>query len=110
MKVVGRGKWVGMDIYAGKDLIVIRVDNMRRDYDRVEGGIGMSYDEIKGVTMSVSRYFHMLSKITCLRLQTSFYHHQTAPSTCIFLLAFCKLSPCLIMTTLLFVYFLSLIT
>ena len=37
---------------------------MRRRYDRVEGSIGRSYDEIKGVTMSVSRYFHMLSKIT----------------------------------------------
>ena len=37
---------------------------MRRDYDRVEGSIGRSYDEIKGVTMSVSRDFHMLGKIT----------------------------------------------
>ena len=27
---------------------------MRRGYDRVESRIGMSYDEIKGVTMSVS--------------------------------------------------------
>ena len=35
---------------------------MRRGYDRVE--IGMSYDEIKGVTMSVSRDFDMLGKIT----------------------------------------------
>ena len=37
---------------------------MRRGYDRVEGSIGRSYDEIKGVTMSVSRKFHMLSEIT----------------------------------------------
>ena len=50
---------------------------MRRGYDRVEGSIGRSYDEIKGVTMSVSRDFYMLGKITtgkkvekldCLRL------------------------------------------
>ena len=37
---------------------------MRRGYDRVEGSIGRSYDEITGVTMSVSRNFHMLSEIT----------------------------------------------
>ena len=37
---------------------------MRGGYDRVEGSIGMSYDEIKGVTMSTSRNFHMLGKIT----------------------------------------------
>ena len=37
---------------------------MRRGYDRVEGSIGRSYDEIKGVTMYVSRDFHMLGKIT----------------------------------------------
>ena len=37
---------------------------MRRGYDRVEGSIGRSYDEIKGMTMSVSRNFHMLSEIT----------------------------------------------
>ena len=37
---------------------------MRRGYDRDEGGIGRSYDEIKGVTMSVRRDFHMLGKIT----------------------------------------------
>ena len=37
---------------------------MRRGYDRVEDSIGRSYDEIKGVTMSVSRNFHMLSEIT----------------------------------------------
>ena len=37
---------------------------MRRGYDRCEGSIGRSYDEIKGVTMSVSRDFHMLGKIT----------------------------------------------
>ena len=32
--------------------------------DRVEGSIGKSYDEIKGVTMSMSRDFYMLGKIT----------------------------------------------
>ena len=37
---------------------------MRRDYDRVEGSMGRSYDEIKGVPMSVSTNFHMLSEIT----------------------------------------------
>ena len=37
---------------------------MRKGYDRVEGGIGMNYDEINVVTMSVSRDFHMLRKIT----------------------------------------------
>ena len=37
---------------------------MRRGYVRVEGSIGRSYDEIKGVTMSVSRDFHMLGNIT----------------------------------------------
>ena len=37
---------------------------MRRGYDRIEGGIGRSYDEIKAVTMSVSMDFHMLGKIT----------------------------------------------
>ena len=37
---------------------------MRRGYDRVDGSIGRSYDEIKGVTMSVSSNFHMLSEIT----------------------------------------------
>ena len=37
---------------------------MRRDYDTVEYSIGRSYDEIKGVTMSASRSFHMLSEIT----------------------------------------------
>ena len=37
---------------------------MRRGYDRVEGSIGRSYDKIKGVTMSVSRNFDMLSEIT----------------------------------------------
>ena len=39
-------------------------DNVRRGYDRIEGSIGRSYDEMKGVTMSVSRDFHMLGKIT----------------------------------------------
>ena len=37
---------------------------MRRGYDRVECRIGRSYDEIKGVTMSVGRDFYMLGKIT----------------------------------------------
>ena len=37
---------------------------MRRAYDRVDGSIGRSYDEIKGVAMSLSRNFHMSSEIT----------------------------------------------
>ena len=37
---------------------------MTGGYDRVEGSIGRSYDEIKGVTMSMSRNFLMLGKIT----------------------------------------------
>ena len=37
---------------------------MRRGYDRVEGSISRCYDEMKGVTMSVSRDFQMLGKIT----------------------------------------------
>ena len=37
---------------------------MRRGYDRVEGNIGRSYDEIKGVAMSVSMDFYILDKIT----------------------------------------------
>ena len=37
---------------------------MRRGYDRVKGSIGKSYDEIEGVTVSVSRNFDMLSEIT----------------------------------------------
>ena len=53
-----------MNIYANKNWIVIRVNNVRRVYDRVEGNIGRSYDEIKDMTMSVSRNFHMLGKIT----------------------------------------------
>ena len=53
-----------MDIYAGKDWTVIEGHNVRRGYDRVEGSIGRSYDEIKGGTMSVSRDFYMLGKIT----------------------------------------------
>ena len=40
---------------------------MRGSYDRVEGSIGRSYDEIKGVTMSMSRNFHMLGNITIWR-------------------------------------------
>ena len=38
------GRWVGIDIYAGKDWIVIGCHNVRRGYDRVEGSIGSSYD------------------------------------------------------------------
>ena len=53
-----------MDIYASENWIVIRGDNLRRGYDRVEESTGRSYDEIKGVTMSVSRNVHMLSEIT----------------------------------------------
>ena len=45
-----------MDIYAG--------ENVRRGYDRVEGSIGRSNDEIEGVTMSLSRDIHKLGKIT----------------------------------------------
>ena len=37
---------------------------MRRGYDGVEGSIGRSYDEIEGVTMTVSGNFNMLSDIT----------------------------------------------
>ena len=37
---------------------------MRGGYDRVEGSIGRSYNEIKGVTMSMSRNFYKLGKIT----------------------------------------------
>ena len=37
---------------------------MRRGYDGVEGSIGKSYDEIEGVTMTVSGNFSMLSDIT----------------------------------------------
>ena len=37
---------------------------MREGYDRVEGSIGRSYDEIKGVIMSMSGDLYMLSKIT----------------------------------------------
>ena len=63
-----------MDIYANKVIVIeVRVgialdsdrgDNVRRGYDRVEGSIGRSYDEIEGVTLSVNRNFHMLSEIT----------------------------------------------
>ena len=40
---------------------------MRRGYDRVEISIGRSYDEIKSVTMSMSKSFHMLSEITTVK-------------------------------------------
>ena len=46
---------------------------MRRGYDKVESSIGRSYDEIKGVTMSVSRNFHMLSEITTGKKVDKFY-------------------------------------
>ena len=35
---------------------------MRERYDRVKDSIGRSYDEIEGVTVSVSRNFSMLSE------------------------------------------------
>ena len=41
---------------------------MRRGYDRVKGSIGRSYDEIKSMTMSVSKNFHMLSEITTSKM------------------------------------------
>ena len=37
---------------------------MRRGYDGVDGSIGRNYDEIEGVTMTVSGSFNMLSEIT----------------------------------------------
>ena len=37
---------------------------MRRGYNRVEGSIGRSYDDIEGVTVSMSMNFNMLSEIT----------------------------------------------
>ena len=40
---------------------------MRGGYDRVEGSIGKSYDEIKGVTMSMSRDFYMLGRLQLAR-------------------------------------------
>ena len=39
------GRWVGIDIYASKDWIVIGDDNMSRGCDGVEGSIGRSYDK-----------------------------------------------------------------
>ena len=53
-----------MDIYAVKDSIVILGHHVTRSYDSVEGSIGRRYAEIKGVTMSVCKDFHMLGKIT----------------------------------------------
>ena len=43
---------------------MIRDNNKRRGYARIEGSIGMSYDKMEGVTVSVSRNFNMLSEIT----------------------------------------------
>ena len=37
---------------------------MRRGYDMVKGSIGRSYNEIEGVTISVSWNFNVLSEIT----------------------------------------------
>ena len=37
---------------------------MRRGYVGVEGSIGRSYDEIEGMTMTVSGNLNMLSEIT----------------------------------------------
>ena len=37
---------------------------MRRVYDRVKGSIGRNYDEVEGVTVSMSRNFNMLNEIT----------------------------------------------
>ena len=56
-------RWVWTDIYASKDWILISGDNMKRGYDGVEGCISRSYDEIEGVTMTVSGNFSMLSEI-----------------------------------------------
>ena len=36
---------------------------MRSGYDGLEGSIGRSYNEIKGVTMTMSGQFNMLSEI-----------------------------------------------
>ena len=43
---------------------------MRRGYDRVEGRVGRIYDEIKGVTMSVSKITpgKNVEKLDCLRI------------------------------------------
>ena len=64
MKVVGGGGGLGWTFMQSENWIVLSGDNVRRGYDRVEGSIGRSYDEIKGVTMSVSSNLHMLSEIT----------------------------------------------
>ena len=56
-----------MDIYASENWVMISGDNVRRGSHRVEGCIGRSYDEIKGVTLFVSRNFHILSQITTAR-------------------------------------------
>ena len=37
---------------------------MRRGYDRVKGSVGKSYDEIEGVTVSMSGKVNILSDIT----------------------------------------------
>ena len=49
---------------------------MRRGYDWVKGSIGMSYDEIEGVTMSVSRNFNMPSEITTGKIIGLFEYHR----------------------------------
>ena len=52
-------RWVGINIYDSNNWIVMRGENMRRDCDRVKGSIGRSYDEIEGLTVSVSRNFNI---------------------------------------------------
>ena len=42
---------------------------MRRGYDWVKGSIGRSYDEIKGVAVSVNRNFNMLSEVKRIELR-----------------------------------------
>ena len=59
--MVGEVSWDGNVCY-----------NVRRGYDRVEGSIDRSYDEIRGVTMSVNRNFHMLGEITTGKMVAKF--------------------------------------
>ena len=58
------GRWIGTNIYASKNLIVVSGDDMRRGYARVNGSFGRSYDEIEGIAVSVSRNFNVLSEIS----------------------------------------------